>query len=253
MKLYWIALVTALHVSPLRAQTESQPDTVRRYHTLRMAANGSMNITPADRVQLFTNQLIYAYSRDRLEFNSNSKWIYGSNLAGLTNNDFIGLVDGNYFHDSEKRLNSWILGSYTSSFSLNIFNEYQAGAGVAYKVLDDRKNGFISLKLSNGFIWEESNFLNPEGVRDNYSIIRNSLRVQLKLFLLQRKISLESTTYWQPALNKAGDYNLRTANVLNIPVWQFFSLQTRWEYNYIARTEKENTLFNYGISARFTF
>lgn len=212
-----------------------------------------MNITPADRVQLFNNQFVYGYSKDRLEFNSNAKWIYGSNLSGLTNNDFIGLMDGNYYHDGAKRFNTWILGSYTTSFSLNIINEYQAGAGMAYKVLDDKVNNVIGLKVSNGFIWEESNFLNPEGIRDNYAIVRNSLRVQLKLFALQKKVSFESTTYWQPALNKAGDYNLRTTNILNVPVWKFFSLQTRWEYNYIARTQKENTLFTYGISARFSF
>jgi hypothetical protein len=58
---------------------------------------------------------------------------------------------------------------------------------------------------------------------------------------------------WQPALNHPNDFNFRTSATLNIPIWEFLSLQTRYEYNFITRTKRENTLLNYGIIAKFIF
>ncbi len=228
-------------------------DTIPKFHKLQINANGSLNITPLDRVYLLNNQIGYSFTKDRVELNSNAKWIYGFNNSGLVNNDFTGTLDGNFFHDTEKRFNSWILGSFVSSYSLRIISEYQGGAGVAYLFFDDKKNKTFNLKISNGLIIEESHFYNPENIQSNYNILRNSLKVNFKLLMLNKRITMESATMWQPALNKANDYNFRTSATLNIPIWEFLSLQTRYEYNFITRTQRENTLLNYGITAKFNF
>lgn len=247
--------VVLLICIPFFADT-NKPDSAAarpKYHKLKVASNGSLNITPTSRNTLLNNQVHYGYKKDALEFNINTKWIYGNNREKLTNNDFTGSLDGNFYYDKGKRLNSWVLGSFISSYSLNIFNEYQMGFGVAYSFFDGQKNKHIYLNVSDGFLWEKSNFLNKEGERDEYFTIRNSLRVQLKLIALQKKLLFESNTYWQPALNMPKDYNLRTVNVLNIPLWKFLSIQTKLEYNYITRTQKENTLLTYGIGTQFLF
>lgn len=228
-------------------------DTIPKFNKLQINAGGSLNITPLDRVYLLNNQIAYSFTKDNIELNSNAKWIYGFNNAGLVNNDFNGGLDGNFFHDKEKRFNSWVLGSFISAYSLRILSEYQGGVGVAYLFFDGNKNKIFTLKISNGIILEESQFYNPEGVKSNYNILRNSLKVNFKLLLFRKRITLDSGTMWQPALNHPNDFNFRTSATLNIPIWEFLSLQTRYEYNFITRTKRENTLLNYGIIAKFIF
>lgn len=149
--------------------------------TLYLMATGNMNMTTTDKVYLFNQQINYQYEIHNYEFNAFAKWVYGTKKEGLTNNDFSSGIDANYYLDDPKKFNAWILGNFISSHSLGILNEVQTGVGLAYKILDYDPDFLKSIyfRLSNGIIYENSNYYAQEGEQKHYSTIRNSLRVQL--------------------------------------------------------------------------
>jgi hypothetical protein len=222
-------------------------------HKIKYDLKGSYNKNTNNQNFILNNELGYSYKINHLEFNANTKWIYGFNSEKLVNNDFTGIVDGNYFFDSLKMFNAWILGSYLTSYSLKVFNEYQTGAGLAYKILDNKKNKHFFLRISDGIIFESSNFLNTDGTTNAYNTIRNSLRVQAKIYFMNNKVALEHTSFWQPSLDIKNDYNFRSSTELKISISSNMAFGTKYEYNYISRTQRENTIINYGISIQKDF
>lgn len=231
---------------------------------LEVSASGSLNKTATDLINVYNTHIRYSYTLDKTEFNAQTKWIYGSKLAGISNNDVTITLDGNRFHDQKKHLNSWILGSFTSSYSLNIYSQLQAGVGLAYKfellkqdrIKKDEKEtpyqNLITLRVSNGIIYEHSNILNKESVQEMYYILRNSLRLQL-VANMWHNVSLRGTYFWQPALNDIKDVNMIADVSLGIKLSNNIKFDTKFAYNYITRTAKENLIFTYGISTTFMF
>lgn len=222
-------------------------------HLLQIGATGTLNITATDRLVLFNNYVNYKAAIKAFEFNAQSKWIYGMKKSGLSNNDFQTTLDANYFHDKIRHINSWILANYNTSYALNIYNEYQMGFGFAWKILDTPKSKLVYLKVSDGFLYENSDFKNSEGNDDKYRTLRNTLRVQLNFNLFNNNIQLRTTTFYQPSMHLISDYNLNTTAILTIPIYKNIKLDTRFEYNFVARTQRENTFLSYGITYRTDF
>lgn len=234
-----------------------------KHHKVNIAATGSLNKTTNDVINVYNTNIRYGYTIDNAEFNASAKWIYGSKTAGLSNNDVIVTVDGNRYHKRIKKFNAWVLGSFTSSYSLNIFSQFQAGAGLAYKItfLENEKEATeksrkytdaLSLRMSNGIIYEQSNVINAESKQELYNVFRNSLRVQLQAQAWD-KVELSGTFYWQPALNNLRDRNIIADITLGFKIANNIRFDTRFGYNYISRTAKENLTLTYGIGTSFRF
>lgn len=224
---------------------------LRQHYKMNINSNGSFNKTPNSTVYLLSNNAHLNYSKQQLEYNLYGKWNYGANSIKLTNNDFSSSFDCNLYLDSKRRYNGWVIASFISSYSLNIRNEYQLGLGAAYKLLDTSSGKAFFIKISNGLIWEYSDFLQPNKERGLYYVVRNSLRLQFRVYSKNRRISFESTTFWQQALNKAHDYNWRSTARLEYKIWEGFTLNTQLEYNYITRTERDNLIVTYGIGLKW--
>lgn len=212
-------------------------------HYLNGNLSGTLNNASGDKNYLLNNFVKYKYYKRKSELNFNSGWIYGKNKDGLTNNDFNTSVDFNIYRDTAARLNYWGLAGYTSSYSLKINGQFQAGLGVAYKLVDKT---YMYLRLSDGILFEHSNLLLNDSIPDLYTTFRNSLRVQLRVFPLQR-VSFEGTAFWQPSVKNIGDYIITAQAGLSIKLMKWLSLTTRLNYNRISRTEKENLLLTYGV------
>lgn len=214
------------------------------HHQIGANLSGTMNRSPVAKTYLLNNGFKYSLNKKRTQLNFNNAWIYGENSGKLTNNDYNAALDFNIFRHNQARLNYWGLAGYTTSYSLKIGHQLQTGLGAAYKLID--KEGVAMLRISDGILYEANTILTPDNAKESYSTFRNSLRVQLRLYH-KKIISFESTAFWQPSLEYKNDYIVNTQLALNIKLLQWLSLSTRYNYNRISRTDRENMLFTYGI------
>ncbi len=227
----------------VREKTQAQfNDSV--HHQIGANLSGTLNRSPTAQTYLLNNGFRYSLNKKKTQLNFSNAWVYGENSGKLTNNDYNASLDFNIFRDNRSRLNYWGLAGYTTSYSLKIRNQLQTGLGAAYKLID--KEGVAMLRISDGILYEANSLLVNEDEKENYSTLRNSLRVQLRLYY-KKILTFESTGFWQPSLQHKNDYIVNTQLALNIKLLQWLSLSTRYNYNRISRTQKENMLFTYGV------
>lgn len=215
---------------------------------LKIASGGSVNKTKDGTNYLLNNNAQFNVKKQRTAFNSSGTWIYGKSPDKLTNNDFTLTSNINlYRHLTE--FYYWGLLNYTTSYSLNIKSQGQAGIGVAYNFLN-KKN--IWLNVSNGLIGEVSRIIQGDTAVINYQTVRNSLRVQFMCKLDDRLI-FKTGGYFQPSLKYLSDHIISNDTELSYQLWKGLQLNTRLLYNKISRTEKENLIFTYGLGYALYF
>src|SRR5690606_13346801 len=115
-----------------------------------------------------------------------------------------------------------------------------------------RYTDILSLRISDGIIYEQSNVINSEANQELYNVFRNSLRMQL-VARAWNKVELRGTFFWQPNLQNITDRNILTDVSLGLKISNNIKFDTRFGYNFISRTAKENLTFTYGISTTFSF
>lgn len=213
------------------------------HYLLGANVSGNINRTNDGTNYLLDNGLKAGIRKSKLELNEQMRWLYGSNATKLVNNDFSSLLDLNVFPSGSARINYWGLTNFTSSYSLKIDYQIQAGAGIAYRIVD--KPG-LKLKVSNGLLYENSRVVPTASFSETYGTLRNSLRLQLKANWGER-LSFESTGFWQPSLHIAGDFIINAQGVLSFRIGKWLSLNSRLQYMQVSRTHKQNLLFTYGI------
>ncbi len=214
------------------------------HHQLGVNFAGNLNRSPTATTYLLNNGFKYSLNKKKTQLNFNNAWVYGENSGKLTNNDYNASLDFNVFRDNKARFNYWGLAGYTTSYSLKIQNQLQTGLGAAYKIID--KDGVAMLRISNGILYEGNSILVSDSIKQNYSTFRNSLRLQLRLYY-KKIITFESTGFWQPSLQYKNDYIVNSQMALNVRLLQWLSLSTRYSYNRISRTDRQNMLFTYGV------
>lgn len=238
MKLLSILLLSFISYNSVFAQYN---DSVNYYTGL--VSNGTINKTATSRAYVLTNIVKFGIRKKNFAFNANNSWLYGEQQRKLTNNDFNSLVDFSVYR-ANSRFYYWGLGNYTTNYSLKINNQYQAGLGAAYNILD-KKNAYLN--VSNGIIYEYSSLKVNDSTNDRYNTYRNSFRLSLK-FSFHEFIILNATGFYQQSFNNADDYIFKSTAGMNIKLVKWLSLTTNFTYNRINRTNRENLLFNYGLS-----
>lgn len=221
-------------------------DSVHYYAGL--SSSGTINKTNTSSSYISNQWLKLSVRKKAISLNTYTGWVYGKQQQKQTNNDFISTLDFNLYK-SIPHAYYWGLATYTSSYSLKINNQYQAGAGVAYDVID-RKN--LRLNLSDGILYEKSDLLLKDTIRDVYNTFRNSFRLLLRITLWD-KVKLSSTTFYQNSLSSSTDYIFRTNNNLDIKLRKWLFVSCAYTYNRVNRTDKENTLFTYGLTVEHYF
>lgn len=228
---------------PVRAQFNDST----HYH-IKYATTGIINRTNDARSFVLNNALLFQVNKKKLSFNSNSSWIYGRQDAALTNNDLSTALNADYLREVQ-RFYYWALASFASSYSLKINYQFQAGAGVGYNII---KKTDVELEVSDGLLYESSDLKLADDMRDIYQTVRNSLRIRYR-WDINKLVVVEGMHFWQPSLLRIDDYIIRSNSALSIKLSSWLSFTTSFTYNKINRTNRENLLLNFGLTAEKYF
>ncbi len=218
------------------------------FYLVRYAATGILNRTNDASAYAITNGLRFSVSKKSITLNSNTNWIYGQQQNRLTNNDFSTALDLNIF-SKIKNLYYWGLGTYESSYSLRVNNRTQAGAGLAYNLVD-RPELFIN--ISDGILYEFADLKLNDSTNDVYSTFRNSFRFRLR-YVIKDRVTFESTSFLQNAIQKNDDYIINSTTSLSVKLIKWISFTTALKFNKVQRTNRENFLLTFGLTAEKYF
>lgn len=212
-------------------------------YLVNYTSTGSINKTNDGKSYLLNNGVKLGVKKKSVSLNFSNAWIYGKQDQQLTNNDFSSTLDFNLYK-TFPHFFYWGLANYNTSKSLKINNQLLAGVGVAYSIYD-RENAYLN--ISDGILFDSSDLILDNEVRDIYHTYRNTLRVVFK-FVIKEFIVVNNSSYYQPSLNRSDDYIFKSNSGLSFKLNKWLSFTTAFNYNRVSRTNRENQLLSYGLS-----
>lgn len=218
------------------------------HHYVNFASTGIINKTNEGNSYVLTNGLKFNISKKKLRLNSTNSWTYGEQQKRLTNNDFNSTLDFNLYKSSSP-FYYWGLANYDKSYSLKINNRMQAGLGVAYNFIDTTT---AFLNISDGILYENSNLKLNDSTNNYYSLFRNSFRLRYH-FVIKEIIIIDGSNFLQSALNNSNDYIIKSSNSISLKIRKWLNLTTTANYNRNQKTNSENLLITFGLSAEKYF
>ena len=213
------------------------------FHHAGVFSTGSLNQTDANSAYLLNNVVKYGIKKKSYGLTASGGWTYGEQNAELTNND----INTNFLFDvnsSVAHLNYWGLANYQSSFSLKINNQYQGGAGLAFDLIDRKQE---KLNVSNGLLYESNDINTSDTTRLRYNTLRNSLKLQFSGNVMDR-VSINGSFFYQNSFNDGKDYIVKANLTLLLQIRKWLNFTATYAYNRVNITNKENSLFTYGIT-----
>jgi hypothetical protein len=226
----------------LAATSHAQFNDSTFYH-LNLTSTGNLSKTDAGDALLLNNGLGFNIKKKDLGLNFISKYVHGEQDRTLINNDFNAAVDAT-LRKTIPHFYYWGYAGYTTSFSLKINNQAQAGAGVAYNIIDRED---MKLNLSEGVLYEYNDVFKDDTVRTLYSTARNSIRLSFR-YTHKELLKFETVNFLQNALTDGSDYIIKSNTTLSLRLRKWLSFTTGFAYNKFSITEKENLLFTYGLT-----
>lgn len=234
MKKLVLFFLLIISVRPIFAQyTDST------FYHLSLMANGSMNKTNTGDAYLLNNALNFGIKHKSIVLNTANSWLYGKQNGNLSNNDVSSTLNFNLYK-TFPHFYYWGLANYTSSFSLKINHQLQAGLGIAYNIVD-KENFYIN--ISDGILYETSSIL----ANNRYDTYRNSLRLQYR-WKFRELLIFEGNNFLQNSLSNGNDYIVRSMNKLGLQLSKWISLNTTLNYNRMNLTQSENLNLTYGFT-----
>jgi hypothetical protein len=218
------------------------------HYYLRYGATGIINNTDDGRSYLLNNAITFNIHKKKVAMNSSSAWIYGRQDDALTNNDFSTGLNFDVLKELQ-RFYYWGLANFTTSYSLKINYQFQTGVGIGYN-LSNKKD--LEIVISDGILYEASDLESDVTGRDIYTTLRNSLRLKHR-WIINKVVVFEGSHFWQPSLFKFNDYIIRSAATLSVRLKKWLSVTTAVNYNKLSRTQRENLLINFGLTAERYF
>lgn len=212
-------------------------------YVVNYSSTGSLNNTNDGKSYLLNNGLKFGVRKKSVSLNFNNKWIYGKQNRQLTNNDFSSSLDFNLYK-TLPHFFYWGLLNYNTSKSLKVNNQLLAGAGIAYSIYD-REDAYLN--ISDGILFDSSDLTLNNEIRDVYHTYRNSLRLSFR-FVISKIIIVNSSSYFQSSLSNGSDYIMKSDSSLSFKVNKWLSLTTAFNFNRVARTDRQNSLLSYGLS-----
>lgn len=178
-----------------------------------------------------------------MQVNFSNKWLYGEQQTTLVNNDFSTLLDVNLYK-TFPHFYYWGLCNYTKSYSLRINNQFQAGGGIAYNLVD-RVN--FKINLSEGVLYDYSDVTLADASHEVYGTSRNSARLQIKYYY-KSLFTFSGAGYVQHSLQYGNDVIYKGDMDIAIRITRWLSLTGKLTYNKIERTKRENLFMTYGFT-----
>lgn len=221
----------------LHSMAHAQNPDTSVYHIIHNTT-GFVNRTNDGNSFLVNNNLRFNISKKHISASASGSWIYGSQKAGLTNNDYSTIIDFNLLK-SVSRVYYWGLAAYDKSYSLQINNRLQMGAGIGYTVLENKSVYFV---VSDGPLYETSKLYDTT----LYETVRNSFRLRYR-FNISKRVVIDGTSFHQQSFLSAEDYIIKSTNTLSLKLNTWLSLTLALNYNKLNITHKENLLCNFGF------
>lgn len=211
-------------------------------------STGSINKTNDGSSYLLNNALKFSEKKKSVVMNFNNNWVYGKSNSSITNNDFTSSLDFDLYK-SFPHFYYWGLANYATSVSLKINNQLLAGVGAAYYLVDNKNAMF---NISDGFLYDKSDLYLYDNTRDVYHTYRNSFRILFR-FVIKDLIVLDGSDFIQNSVQRKSDYIIHSTTNLSVKLKKWLSFTTSFNYNRMNRTQRENTLLNYGLTAEKYF
>jgi uncharacterized protein DUF481 len=243
----FLKLMFAVLLSANTSGTQAQfNDSVTHY--VNYTSAGVINKTNDGDSYVLNNNLRFNLRRKDVSLNASGGWIYGEQNDRKTNNDYTASLDFNLFK-TFKHFYYWGLATYEKSFSLKINDRYQAGLGVAYNVVE-KTNFFVN--LSEGMLLEKSDIFANDTTREKNTILRNSFRFRFR-WVIREFVTLEGTQFLQNSMEERNDYIIKSINSLSFKLYKWLNFTTALTYNKVNKTDRENLLITFGLTAEKYF
>lgn len=213
------------------------------HHHISYGATGTINRANEGHSYVLNNALTFEISKKNISLNTSNNWVYGESQGQITNNDFSSALNFDLYK-ATRTWYYWGLASYTTSYSLNIGNQFQTGFGIGHNTIR-KKNA--ELVISDGILFETSNLHIPEPDKDTYVTARHSLRIKYR-WVIWNIVVLDGMHFWQPAFNSLSNYIIKSSNNLSVVLNKWLSLTTSLNYNRFNQTSRENMLINFGLT-----
>jgi hypothetical protein len=225
----------------MNVYSRQESDTLYQY--LNLTTTGTYNETEINRSYLFSNSLNYRIKKNKIESDLQSRWLFGKEQQQLINNDLYNSFNLNWYKFSPN-FNYWLLFNYNNIFSLKVNNQIQYGVGVAYDLIHEAD---LNFNISDGLINEHSDIYLMDTLRTAYQVLRNSLRLQLKINFGER-FRFSSVSFLQSSLKNENDYILKEESILSYKLKKWLSLMARFTYDRMNHIGRENLFMTYGLT-----
>jgi hypothetical protein len=221
-------------------------DTTTRY--ISYTSTGVINKTNDGDSYVLNNNFRFNVRRKDVSLNTAAGWIYGEQNDRKTNNDYTASLDFNLFK-TFKNFYYWGLTTYEKSFSLKIIDRFQAGAGIAYNIADKKP---LFINVSEGVLFEKSDVIINDSTTEKNNILRNSFRFRYR-WVIKDIITLDGTHLIQNSLSDGHDYVIKSVNGLSFRLYKWLNFTTALTYNKVGKTDRENLLVTFGLTAEKYF
>jgi len=213
------------------------------HYYFNYAFTGNINKTQDGSSNLLDNGVRIGMKKKSITMNFNNKYVYGKQNGLLSNKDFASSFDINLYK-TFPHFNYWGLATYNSSYSLKINNQYMAGLGVAYSILDLPA---AYLNVSDGVLVDHTDLDLSNGITDQYETLRNSFRINYK-FVVARNLVFNGSNFLQSSLSNSSDYIIRSTNSINFKINKWLNLTSQLDYNRMNRNKRDNLMLSYGLT-----
>jgi hypothetical protein len=213
------------------------------HYLMSYAATGTINRATEGKSYVLNNAFSFEVNKKNMSLNSSNSWVYGETNDQLSINDFTSSLN----FDVNRAVRTWYywgLASYTTSYSLQINNQFQVGGGIGHNTI--RKPN-AELVISDGLLFESSNLYGTPEAAGTHVTVRNSLRIKYR-WVIANVVVIDGMHFWQPSLTSLSNYIVRSANNLSITLNKWLSLTTSVAYNRYNQTNRENLLINFGVT-----
>jgi hypothetical protein len=207
------------------------------------AFTGSINKTDDGTAHLLNNAVKLGMKKKSVSMNFNNAYVFGKQNGQLTNDDISSAFDINLYK-TFPHFNYWGLANFNKSFSLKINQQWLAGLGIAYSIID-KEHAYLN--LSDGILVDHSDLVLEDGTADKYETLRNSFRFNYN-FVIKGKIVFNGSNFIQNSLSNKNDFNIKTTNRLGLKFNKWLNLNAQVDYNRVNRNNRENLLLSYGLS-----
>jgi len=218
------------------------------HYRVSYAATGTINRATEGRSYVLNNAFNFDVNKKYMSLNNSNSWVYGEANGKKNLNDFSSSLN----FDINRAIRTWYfwgLASYTTSYSLRIRGQFQAGGGIGHNTI---RKPQAELVISDGILFERSNLYDAADEKKAAVLARNSLRIKYR-FVIGKTVVIDGMHFWQPALSDFNDYIVRSTNGLSVNLNKWLSITTSLAYNRFNQTGRENLLINFGLTAQKYF